>query len=454
MDDRAPLSHLSGRNRRITERTEAEGPIPVARSRTQAMPSISFLQRHRLRRRREEANSLAESLNTVQEAVDRLNEASNNLSSLLDEPIPRILTPDILASEYSGEAEVNRRRAKRRRLESDNLAPAIKYGYRGQVVPGPLQMNILSCDGGHISGLTAGKVIRNYYWDNLLQNDRSVYCSETSQCNIIYRHSGETPFCLKKVVIKAPVAGFDSPVQEGMMFVSMRSDDLLARTSRYRLRETSPPALPSSHATTEENTFTSTYRGGVHMPLDHGGRGPPSRRAPPPSAQVVINLPQHSSGVTSQPHLNSHAPGNATVQDPQHPIFPLIDLGDDSTPPPRSASPTTAPVFNVEISGDQPSGDEEEETSAGILADLHERYGREFAHVESSSDDDERDDGPTRRRIQSERTAPRKIEWNAADIPATDGSVLKSKVEQLQPHAKFFIDSEKRTVSIKFDPPV
>lgn len=211
MENRGPPSYVSDRNRTIVERTEAETSIPAVRSRTQAMHSISFLQRHRLRRRQDEETSLTESLHTVQEAVDRLNEASNNLSSLLDEPIPRITTPDILTSEYSGEAEVNRRRSKRRKVDSEKMTSAIKYGYRGQVVPGPLQMKILSCDGGYISGPTVGRAIRNYWPENILQNDKSVYCTETSECNLIYQHVGGTPFCLKKVVVKAPRAGFDAP---------------------------------------------------------------------------------------------------------------------------------------------------------------------------------------------------------------------------------------------------
>ena len=186
-------------------------PIPPVRSWTSAAPSISYLQRHRLRRHRDEGDSLSESLSTVQEAVDRLNEASNNLSSLLEEPIPRIMPPDILTSEYYGEAEVNRRRAKRRKLDSGTAVPGFKYGYRGQVVSGPLRMGILSCDGGHISEATGRSRVTHYSPQNILRNDKSVYCTESSDCNIILRHIGDMPFNLKKIVIKAPKSGFDAP---------------------------------------------------------------------------------------------------------------------------------------------------------------------------------------------------------------------------------------------------
>ena len=193
------------------DRVAGQNTMPPVRARTLATPSISSLQRHRLRRHRDEGDSLSESLSTVQEAVDRLNEASNNLSSLLEEPIPRIMPPDILTSEYYGEAEVNRRRAKRRKLDSSTTVQGFKYGYRGQVISGPLWMGILSCDGGHISEATGRSRITHYSPQNILRNDKSVYCTESSDCNIIFRHVGDTPFNLKKVVIKAPKSGFDAP---------------------------------------------------------------------------------------------------------------------------------------------------------------------------------------------------------------------------------------------------
>ena len=212
MNNQPPLSHRLGRLRRATERSGTQAPMPAVGSRTQATPSLHFLQRHRLRRRREDENTLSESLNTVQEAVDRLNEASSNLNSLLDEPNPRILNPDILTSEYAEEAAHNRKRAKRRKPDTPDTQPtAFMYGYRGQVIPGPLQMNIVSCDGGHISDHSGHSKITHYWPQNILRNDKSVYCTESSECNIIYQHMGQTPFSLKKVVIKAPRYGFDAP---------------------------------------------------------------------------------------------------------------------------------------------------------------------------------------------------------------------------------------------------
>ena len=148
----------------------------------------------------------------IQQAMDRLNEASSNLSSLLDQPIPRIGSPDMSTREYSGEAEVNRRRKRRKLSPGDSATGHMNghhYGYRGQVVSGPLRMEIVRCDGGVHS--EAARNGREYWPENVLRNDKSVYCTDDSRCNIIMRHLGETLFALKKIIIKAPEKGFTAP---------------------------------------------------------------------------------------------------------------------------------------------------------------------------------------------------------------------------------------------------
>ena len=185
--------------------SDAQAPTSAMRSRLESV-------RHRARQRMQDRTPSG-SGGTVQQAVERLNEASSNLSSLLDQPIPRIGSPDMSAREYSGEAEVNRRRAKRRKLDADPLSTGhlrgFTYGYRGSVVSGPLKMEIVSCDGGlHTEAARHG---RDYWPENVLRNDKSVYCTDDNKCNLILRHMGETTFCLKKLVIKAPERGFTAP---------------------------------------------------------------------------------------------------------------------------------------------------------------------------------------------------------------------------------------------------
>ena len=63
-----------------------------------------------------------------------------------------------------------------------------------------------------------------------------MYCTKGSRCNIILRHQGATVFTLKELVIKAPRHNYTSPVQEGMVFISMEDNSLLDRTAQYQIQ--------------------------------------------------------------------------------------------------------------------------------------------------------------------------------------------------------------------------
>lgn len=109
--------------------------------------------------------------------------------------------------------EINsERRNKRRKLDHGMSATGeytcYKYGYKGQVVPGRLRMEIVSCDGGeHRKDNPPGL----YRVQNVLKNDKSVYCSESSECNLLLKHIGEAAFTLERIVIRAPDRGFTAP---------------------------------------------------------------------------------------------------------------------------------------------------------------------------------------------------------------------------------------------------
>lgn len=100
-------------------------------------------------------------------------------------------------------------RMKRRKLDTDDNREEFRgfnYGQYGQVVPGMLQMEIASCDGGSYdpdSGYSRP--------ENVLENNTSVYSTKEARCNLVLCHRGEAPFCLKKIVIRAPQCGFDAP---------------------------------------------------------------------------------------------------------------------------------------------------------------------------------------------------------------------------------------------------
>ncbi len=127
---------------------------------------------------------------------------TNSTTAAMSRPPPSLSPP--LGHDM---AEENRR-VKRRKLESDRIASAFKgfqYGMYGQVEPGQLTMEIVSCDGGLYSDE------RSYLPENILRNDASVYCTKSSWCNIVLKHQGGTVFSLKELVIKAPGSKFSCP---------------------------------------------------------------------------------------------------------------------------------------------------------------------------------------------------------------------------------------------------
>ncbi|GAB7362197.1 hypothetical protein MBLNU230_g2223t1 [Neophaeotheca triangularis] len=119
------------------------------------------------------------------------------------------------------------RRPKRRRLDHDVLPvpkSPIKYGHYGQVEPGKLQLQLISCDGGEHRDSRAPAMSLGP--DNILCTDKSVYCSERESATIILRHADDTPFTLEKLHIVGPEHGFTAPVREGLVHVAMSFEDL------------------------------------------------------------------------------------------------------------------------------------------------------------------------------------------------------------------------------------
>ena len=151
-------------------------------------------------------------MGTVQDAVNRLDEATSTLSSVLDEPLPHIMGSEEYSLGLMEEMDGYNRRSKRRKLDADplGLGQRISYGYHGQVKPGRLKMSIVSCDGGHLRE-PEDVLPKSYVPENILYNDKSVYRTEWDKCNIVLKHLAETPFTLSKVVIKTPDIGCPAP---------------------------------------------------------------------------------------------------------------------------------------------------------------------------------------------------------------------------------------------------
>ena len=110
------------------------------------------------------------------------------------------------------EDSAGRRRPKRRRLDSEaSVLPKqpIKYGHYGQVEPGKLKLDIVSCDGGEHRDPRHPQTYLGSA--NLLRHDKSVYCSDRPSSSIILQHADDTPFCLEKLHICGPEHGFTAP---------------------------------------------------------------------------------------------------------------------------------------------------------------------------------------------------------------------------------------------------
>jgi hypothetical protein len=166
------------------------------------MHSSSALLREELRQRREMLDRVDNHLNGVEDRLG-LGPASTYTDSDRGHFASSVLS-------------AHRRLNKRRKLEHDanaNLGfPGFLYGHRGQVVPGQLKMEIVGCDGGEYAPRDPSAISReNYRAENVLRDDKSVYCTKSPRCNLMLRHQGEALFHLDSIVIKAPELGYTAP---------------------------------------------------------------------------------------------------------------------------------------------------------------------------------------------------------------------------------------------------
>ncbi|KAI5790172.1 hypothetical protein EDC01DRAFT_657865 [Geopyxis carbonaria] len=112
-----------------------------------------------------------------------------------------------------------------------NVEPANKrrrMERTGQVEMEQLPMELRYCDGGRYDD---GRFYSTQFSPECaLRDDSTVYCTGNPRCNMILRHVDGQCFSLQKLVIRAPPAGYTSPVRAGMIFVTMEETDLLSRT--------------------------------------------------------------------------------------------------------------------------------------------------------------------------------------------------------------------------------
>ncbi|KAL5043992.1 hypothetical protein BDW71DRAFT_186999 [Aspergillus fruticulosus] len=385
---------------------------------------------------------------------NRLGGGRRNRESILDQPVPLIESPSAMPLEPDHAHEMDRLRVKRRKLDSDDNREglqSLRYGQYGQVVPGTLKMELASCDGG-----TYPPVCETSGPENILRNDSSVYCTKSDRCNLILKHRGEAPFCLKKLVIKAPKSGYDAPIQAGMVFVSMSADELLARTAQYQIQYASSRSRRgrrrSGMQPSEE--YLSSYR----TPLQTLERA------------TLAGFDSPSDSDTEASGLLFNSSSQNADPSPQFRVITEYDERSDGTEPDRLEDSFSEPQTSE-------SGRLEE------LRALHPMYQNEEDFLcsdseDSSSDEDEssetRSYNSRRRELQRQVRAmrrqyamehdelPRRHHNNntlqpappsVPSAPRSRPTARPSGAGLMKPLAQFFIKRPKSSVSLKFDPP-
>ncbi|KAK9557592.1 hypothetical protein ACP6JD_004991 [Aspergillus fumigatus] len=347
--------------------------------------------------------------------------------SLLDELVPLDETISAMPLEPGTDLQGDSRRAKRRKLESDDKREgpqAFRYGHYGQVVPGALKMEIKMCDGGTYDDSDG----ENSWPENILRNDSAVYCTKSDRCNLILKHRGDAPFCLSKIDIKAPKSGYNAPVQEGMVFVSMAYDDVLARTAAFKVLRPSPRRSNRSRRTGLQPS--EEYLNAFRTPLQTLERAVFGNTDSPSDSDSDIR----------------------TIAGPDAPD-PMAEF-QVTTEYDGASDNDDGCDMDDEDDADDVDGSEsdESETERGIVSDeatFYRRRDEMLQRIEAVEWSYEME----QRGLERRRRIPNRAELAASSAPPESRPLGPSSPPVLKPHARFSIERAKSMVSIKFDPP-
>jgi hypothetical protein len=477
----------------------AGGPTALQRRRRIVRPSERLA---RIRRAAESGGSVADAMEETYTSNTR--------------PPPPIEPSDIAVQEYMGEAQFHRetrwRATKRRKLDDgthEDEAKTFSYGHNGQVVAGPLRLEIVSCDGGAYSEPHIG----SSWPQNVLTDDISVYCTKSNRCNMLLKHVGGMPFSLTRLVVKAPRNGYDAPIQEGMVFVSMEEDRMLERTAPYEIRYS--PKKPRELSRREYNHIrfgpSREYMNSVRSPLRSIDRSSYLRdpypqhepQDPEPSQLDSIIVPEFEVSTTYDNHSDNEGSmqrsprmnrqSTAYYNDRDHQYIPPVGLSD-------YYRPTYHDTDNEDDSQDSTSSAHESipdmryPSGSAYPNPVHPLSTRQRRELRALRNEYAYD--PSQREIQDDftrsyrqleagqsehpsrrvRMRPSRIEvrpesrrrdtpdmqvhpgeQDDVDEPPADETIDAAKGEEsdvLKPHARFFIRRDKSSVSIEFDPPV
>ncbi|CAL5874071.1 uncharacterized protein PFLUO_LOCUS8358 [Penicillium psychrofluorescens] len=371
-----------------------------------------------------------------------------DFASLLDEAVSQPRSPSLIPQSTHASRE-GRGRLKRRKLDADDNREGLRgfnYGQYGQVVPGALQMEIASCDGGMYDPDGDSSLP-----ENVLRSDQSVYCTKSDRCNLVLRHRGEAPFCLKKIVIKAPRTGFDAPIQEGMVFVSMTSDELLARTAEYQIQYSNTRRRRRNRRSGMQPSqeYLTAYRSPLQSLERTVLMGPDSSASDPelPATDREANDPQAEFRVTTEYDENSEETGFLEPEANEDlNVLPLSELE-------RMNQADQSSDLMCSDSDESESDDDDEDGHNSNLS----TFARRRIELRRRIGSMRRQYSAEERELQRRRQGPSLVDpvppLPPAPAPDAAHESNPSSPEVLKPHARFFIEREKSMVSIKFDPP-
>lgn len=405
------------RNRHGAATQPATGSASNSNEQSDHMMQTLFEQQNPRRRRGNRAEREPSPLDSAYSQRQFEEDAGTQLRALLD----FTNTPSHSYSELSFpspplqslEPNDEGRRAKRRKLDSDRLTTGFRgfrYGKFGQVEPGTLTMEMVSCDGGIYSDDG-----QSYAAENILKNDPTVYCTKGPRCNIVLRHQGATAFTLKELVIRAPRSNYTSPVQEGMVFISMDHDELLARTAQYQIQYMPP----------------STSR------RDRGAQ---------PLAPIYSIRHNEDGSTMTRAQARARRLYNMGLDDEDN-DYRVAQLPSEFT--------GTPPPFRVTI-----DCDDEDDVDDGLARSdwRTPRIGSLPFESDSSDDAGNLDDfglvshsDAYHRPYRARRSAFVDLETST---PSREMSQQPEGGEMMAPNARFFIERDKSRCTIKFDPPV
>ncbi|KAL1957652.1 hypothetical protein VTO42DRAFT_5629 [Malbranchea cinnamomea] len=383
-----------------------------------------------------------EGLQTVEQVEERIRQINADMDNFMNGALENTSGVPALSPsrQHHLEDDIDGPRTKRIKLDSDDKREGLRgfqYGHYGQVVPGALEMEIFSCDGGSYE--PNGK---NSWPGNILINDNSVYCTKSDRCNIILRHPGGIPFCLRKLTIKAPKTGFDSPysVQEGMVFISMDADNLLSRTAKYEMGY-----LPPQLRLRRQFRNLDRYMRYSFLAFD----------------RTTLDDPNPDRGLG--PHSNSTTVENSSRFASN--VRVTIDHDDKSEDEAADESGGEAEQGSNGIDDEEPyelteflrpadtDSEDSQDSDAAFQATLQaleqanaRRLQREFSHARANP-------SPPLRRRQALHSPVPVDPLISQDASMEDDPSSPTSPDVLKPHARFFIEREKGKVSIRFDPP-